>query len=264
MRASGADANADANAIGAFARATKVSRAQRKGHRGWGRRLAIDFWHKATRLDTNVNKKKRQREENPITGQVFYREHWRHVQYDRTSRSRRTSLRPSTTSSTARRAGPFSRTSSCSPSASASTSPPSRVCVPPCTLMRENWRNYHQQRTTWHREYDKPEAVPCGCGQCTKGSAFREASRSLSALRTFVHAPCGTASYPELAIKSGPKSRETVEFYRRACCRTPLPCAACPCTGNKGGGAAFLSHLLNVLDVLAVRLGQGHAELPRR
>ena len=47
---------------GAFSRATKISRKQRKDYRGWGRRVAIDYWHKATRLDTNVNKKKRNRE----------------------------------------------------------------------------------------------------------------------------------------------------------------------------------------------------------
>jgi hypothetical protein len=68
--------------IGAFSRATTVSRKQRKDYRGVGRCVCIDYWHKATRLDTNVGKKKRNREVNPITGEVFYREHWRHVQYD--------------------------------------------------------------------------------------------------------------------------------------------------------------------------------------
>ena len=67
---------------GGFSRATKISRTQRKDFRGWGRRIAIDFWHKATRLDTRLGKKKRNREVNPVTKQVFYREHWRHVQYD--------------------------------------------------------------------------------------------------------------------------------------------------------------------------------------
>jgi hypothetical protein len=47
---------------GAFYRATKISRKQRKDYRGWGRRVAIDYWHKITRLDTNVGKKKRNRE----------------------------------------------------------------------------------------------------------------------------------------------------------------------------------------------------------
>ena len=31
---------------------------------------------------TRLGKKKRHREVNPVTGKVFYREHWRHVQYD--------------------------------------------------------------------------------------------------------------------------------------------------------------------------------------
>jgi hypothetical protein len=32
---------------------------------------------------TRLGKKKRHREVNPVTGKVFYREHWRHVQYVR-------------------------------------------------------------------------------------------------------------------------------------------------------------------------------------
>ena len=35
---------------GAFSRATKISRKRRKDYRGWGRGIAIDFWHKQTRL----------------------------------------------------------------------------------------------------------------------------------------------------------------------------------------------------------------------
>ena len=68
--------------VGAFSQATKISRKRRKDYRGWGRGIAIDFWHKATRLDTRLGKKKRHREVNTTTGSVFYREHWRHVQYD--------------------------------------------------------------------------------------------------------------------------------------------------------------------------------------
>lgn len=55
---------------GGFSRATKISRAQRKDYRGWGRRVAIDYWHKATRLDTRLGLKKRNREVNPVTQQV--------------------------------------------------------------------------------------------------------------------------------------------------------------------------------------------------
>ena len=56
--------------VGGFSRSTKVSRKQRKDHRGWGRRVAIDYWHKATRLDTNPGKKRRNREVNASTGEV--------------------------------------------------------------------------------------------------------------------------------------------------------------------------------------------------
>ena len=58
-------ANEDGDA-GAFSRATKISRKQRSDYRGWGRRVAIDYWHKVTRLDTNVGKKKRNREARPL------------------------------------------------------------------------------------------------------------------------------------------------------------------------------------------------------
>ena len=70
-----------------FSRATgtAVHCQQRKDYmymyRGVGRCVAINYWHKATRLDTRLGKKKRHREVNPVTGKVFYREHWRHVQY---------------------------------------------------------------------------------------------------------------------------------------------------------------------------------------
>ena len=57
---------------GGFSRATKISRKQRKDHRGWGRRVAIDYWHKATRLDTNPSKKRRNREVNLVTQEVSY------------------------------------------------------------------------------------------------------------------------------------------------------------------------------------------------
>lgn len=73
---------ANDGSAGAFSRATKISRKRRKDYRGWGRGIAIDFWHKQTRLDTRLGKKKRHREVNEMTGHIFYREHWRHVQYD--------------------------------------------------------------------------------------------------------------------------------------------------------------------------------------
>lgn len=93
--------------------------------------------------------------------------------------------------------------------------------------MRETTRGWHQQRKKWHFQQDKEGAAPCGCGACSKGSAYREASGSLYKLREFVHAPCGKASFPELAIGCGPKSTETVELYRRQCCRAPPPNTVC-------------------------------------
>lgn len=40
-----------------------------------------EFWHSATRLDTNSGRKKRGRVENIKTGSLEWHEHWRHVQY---------------------------------------------------------------------------------------------------------------------------------------------------------------------------------------
>ena len=57
---------------------------------------------------------------------------------------------------------------------------------------------------------------------------YRLASRSLSAFKAYVHQPCGKTSFPELQISHGPKTQEKAEFYRRQCCRAPLPDAACP------------------------------------
>ena len=109
---------------------------------------------------------------------------------------------------------------------------------PYCTLMRETTRGWHKQRKGWHREHDKEGAPPCSCGKCSKGSKYREASGSLFKLREFVHAPCGMASFPDLAIESGPKSTETFELYRRQCCRAPPPnkevCIHQRCNGSKG------------------------------
>ena len=74
----------------------------------------------------------------------------------------------------------------------------------------------------------------CACGSCEKDSSYRRATRSPSALREFVHAPCGKEAFPALRIASGKYSSEAApEFYRRQCCRAPLPTEACP-HGSKG------------------------------
>lgn len=74
-------ANAD-DTVCAFSRATRIFRKKRCDFRGAGRCVAIDFWHKATRLDTTSGKKKPNCKATPVTTQVFYHEYWRHVQYD--------------------------------------------------------------------------------------------------------------------------------------------------------------------------------------
>jgi hypothetical protein len=223
-----AAANADGER-GAFSRATKVSRAQRKDYRGWGRRVAIDYWHKATRLDTNVGKKKRHRETNP-NGDVFYREHWRHVQYDTDQQIASDFFESVDYQQYLADGGrPFSRDVFLQAKCFCiEQSDFSECACPTCTLMRETLRGWHQQRRRWYRENDKAGASPCACGVCTKGSDYREASGSLSKLREFIHQPCGKASFSELAIQSGPKAKATFELYRRQCCRAPLPAEACP------------------------------------
>ena len=69
----------------------------------------------------------------------------------------------------------------------------------------------------------------CQCGICEKGSSYRDASASLSKLRAYVHAPCGKTKFPSLRIANGKfSSEEAPEFYRRQCCRAPLPAEVCP------------------------------------
>ena len=217
-------------AAGSFSNATKVSRKQRKDYRGWGRRVAIGYWHKATRLDTNVNKKKRHREVNITTGDIFYREHWRHVQYDIDEQIADDFFASVDYQQYLKEGGlPFKRDIFLQAKCFCIEKSDFQECTcPPCTLMRETLRDFHQQRAKWHREYDKEGAAPCSCGECAKGGAYREASGSLGKLRAFVHAKCGKQSFPELAIDAGPKKTQEVLFYRRQCCRAPLPSEACP------------------------------------
>jgi hypothetical protein len=216
---------------GAFSHTTKVARKQRKDYRGWGRCVAIQYWHKATRLDTRLGKKKRHREVDPATGEIFYREHWRHVQYDTDAQIAADFFASVDYQQYLADGGlPFSKDVFLQAKCFCIDKSDFQECAcPTCTLMRETLRAYHQQRARWHRAYDEVGAAPCACGLCAKGSAFREASASLGKLRAFVHAPCGKASFAELAIQSGPKRTEaTVELYRRQCCRAPLPDDACP------------------------------------
>ena len=222
-------ANEDGSA-GAFSRATSVTHKQRKDYRGLGRCVAIDYWHKATRLDTNVGKKKRNREVNPITRQIFYREHWRHVQYDTDEQIAEDFFKSVDYQQYLADGGKaFSKDLFLQCKCFCISKSDFQECAcPTCTLMRETLRGWNQQRAKWYRERDARGGAECSCGSCAKGSAYREASSSLGKLRAFVHAPCGKRSYPELAIQSGPKFNDSVAFYRRQCCRAPLPDDACP------------------------------------
>ena len=78
-----------------------------------------------------------------------------------------------------------------------------------------------RQRATWHRE---AAATGHTCKGCKCGDpAFLQASKSAGTFRAYLHRSCGKHSAPELLIHDGPKTTETAEFYRRQCCRVPLP-----------------------------------------
>lgn len=92
---------------------------------------------------------------------------------------------------------------------------------PHCTIWREAVRSYHRQRAAWHRE-----KLPCTTPNCLCGSAsteFLQASKSAGTLRAYLHRQCGKVSMPGLRISEGANSSETVDFYKRQCCRVPLP-----------------------------------------
>lgn len=92
---------------------------------------------------------------------------------------------------------------------------------PHCTIWRESVRSYHRQRATWHREalVAGKKCVCCKCGD----KDFLQASKSAGTMRAYLHRPCGKRSEPLLTIDEGPNSTEQVAFYRRQCCRVPLP-----------------------------------------
>lgn len=156
---------------------------------------------------------------------MFYREHWRHVQYDTDEQIAEDFFKSVDYLQYLSEGGmPFKKDIFLQAKCFCIDKSDFQECAcPPCTLMRETVRGWHHQRAKWHREYDKEGVAPCSCGACAKESPYREASGSLGKLREFVHAPCGKQSFPELAIEAGPKQTATVEFYRRQCCRAELP-----------------------------------------
>ena len=110
---------------------------------------------------------------------------------------------------------------------------------PEHTLMYEMIRDWDRQRRNWFKD----SSCKCNGSACSAGgSKWKNASKSFSALRAFIHAPCGKQSFDDLRILSGPKSNETVQFYARQCCRATLldsyvpdgmaeECGPCDCCG---------------------------------
>ena len=78
-----------------------------------------------------------------------------------------------------------------------------------------------RQRAAWHREAlaSGKSCVGCKCGD----PEFLQASKSAGTFRAYLHRVCGKRATPQLLIHDGPNTTETVEFYRRQCCRVPLP-----------------------------------------
>ena len=114
-------------------------------YRGLGRCVAINYWHKATRLDTRLGKKKRHREVNPVTGKVFYREHWRHVQYDTDAQIAANFFISVDYQQYLAEGGlPFSKDVFCQAKCFCIEKSDFQECAcPPCTLMREAVRGWH-------------------------------------------------------------------------------------------------------------------------
>ena len=193
--------------VGAFSSANKISRKQRKDFRGLGRRVCVDYWHKATRLDTNVGNKVRNREVNASTGQPFYREHWRHVQYDTDEQIAEDFFKSrSTTSSTWRTAGAlaFSKDIFLQSKCFCINKSDFQECAcPTCTLMRETLRGWHAaacQVAPRARHGRRPHRAPCG--SCAKGSAYRRGlGLPRQAARSSCTVPAVKLSFPELAIQ---------------------------------------------------------------
>lgn len=131
-----------------------------------------------------MNKKKRSREVNPITEQVFYREHWRHVQYDTDQQIAEDFFNSIDYQQYLADGGnPFSKDIFLQCKCFCIDKSDFQECTcPPCTLMRETLRGWHEQRTKWYRGHDATSATAYPCGSCGKGSAYREAFSSLSKL----------------------------------------------------------------------------------
>lgn len=64
----------------------------------------------------------------------------------------------------------------------------------------------------------------CNCGAACSNprSEFREASKSSSMFRAYVHRPCGKTVFSDLRCRDGPNASENVHMYKRQCCRFQL------------------------------------------
>ena len=154
------DAISEDTERGAFSRATAIKRKRRKDYLERGRAVAAEYWHKATRLDTNVGKKKRGRRENEL-GKVFYIEHWRHVQYDTDEQIAADFFvsvdykHYTDTGGTAFGKDIFLQCKCFCIEKSTF----SECACPSCTLMREGVRYWNKQRPRWFSEADKSAAA---------------------------------------------------------------------------------------------------------
>ena len=251
-------ANLKTGSIGAFSRSLKAStkRGVRKDRIGRGRQVASNFWHAATRLDTNQGRKRRKKIVDPVTGESQWVEHWGHVLYDTNENVAKAFFESADYADYLASGGrPFKEDIFYEMKCFCIGPSKFEECACPiCMLLRENLRLVDKQRGAWHRKSDAARkaaatsaavatsaatsaaavatsttATVCACGNCDKDSTYRKATRSPSSLREFIHARCGKKPFPALRIASGKYSSEAApEFYRRQCCRAPLPAEGCP------------------------------------
>jgi len=211
--------NADSAGFTGFVSVLHRPRKRRCDFIWLGRKVSAEFWHEMTRLDTRPGKKVKIR-----VGKNEYVEHWRHVQYMTDQEmaylffaSAKYAQYLVESHNSAFKEDIFYQ-AKCK---SIKQSDLEECSCPHCTVWREGVRSYHRQRQQWHREAKAAGKQCSGCACCD--DAFLNASKSAGTLRTFLHRKCGKVSCPQLRIEDGPKSSEVVEFYRRQCCRVPLP-----------------------------------------
>jgi len=201
-------------------------RKRRKDFIALGRQVAAEYWHAMTRLDTRPGRKVRIR-----VDANEYVEHWRHVQYMSDwemavmffSSSEYKSYLELSKCMSYPDGQPFKEDIFYAAKCKCIKPSDDEECsCPHCTVFSEAVRSYHKQRVQWHRKA-KAEGKACSSCACTDPS-FHEMSRSSTMFRSYLHRACGKERYEPLTIRDGPKAaRENPAFYRRQCCRLPLP-----------------------------------------